>query len=54
LQPDIHVVLEAEMEKSDHLGCPGRVFDLLGNERRDLLDNLSGSSMAANLPPFSG
>lgn len=26
------------MEKPDHLGCPGRVFDLLRNERRDLLD----------------
>ena len=40
LQPDIHVILEAEMEKSDHLGCPGRVFDLLRDERRDLLDNI--------------
>jgi hypothetical protein len=40
LQPDIHVILEAKVEKSDHLGCPGRVFDLLRNKRRDLLDNI--------------
>ena len=40
LEPDIHVVLEAKVEQSDHLRCPGLIFDLLRDECRDLLDNI--------------
>ncbi len=31
------------MEQSDHLRCPCRVFDLLRDECRDLLDNIHQS-----------